>query len=106
MKEKKTTTKDVAVKENKENSLIISPRITEKASLMSSNNAYTFVVSKNATKITLKDEIKKKYKVTPIAVNITNIPRKKVFVRGKFGYLSGFKKATVFLKKGDTINLS
>lgn len=106
MKEKKTTKKDVKVVEVKESSFIISPRITEKASLMSSYNAYTFVVSKSATKINLKDEIKKKYKVTPTAINITNIPRKKVFVRGKTGYLSGFKKATVFLKKGDTINLS
>lgn len=101
MATKKTTTKEVVATK-----LIIAPRITEKASLQSNSNAYTFVVTKNATKLALRDEIKKEYKVTPKAINITNIPPRDVFVRGKFGTQSGFKKAIVFLKKGDTIKLA
>jgi ribosomal protein L23 len=44
--------------------------------------------------------------VTPRAINITNIPRQWTFIRGKLGTHQGFKKAVVFLKKGDTISLA
>lgn len=101
---KKTTTKET--KEVVTNKVILAPRITEKASQQSSANAYTFVVAKNATKHTVASEIKKEYKVTPLAINITNMPTKNTFIRGKFGTQAGIKKAIVFLKKGDTIALS
>ena len=99
----KKTTKEEKVVATK---LIVSPRVTEKASLQSNSNAYTFVVSDSATKLALMDEIKKEYKVTPKAINITKLPAKNVFVRGKFGVQSGVKKAVVFLKKGDTIKIA
>lgn len=86
--------------------LIISSHITEKASMQSSKNAYTFVVRKEATKHTLLAEFKKEHKVTPKAINITNMPRKNTFIRGKKGTQAGIKKAVIFLKKGDTITLS
>lgn len=104
MATKKTTTEkkeEVAVAK-----FIIAPRITEKASMQSMANAYTFVVTKNATKHTVLDEFKKEYKVTPKSINITNMPRKNTFIRGKHGTQAGIKKAVVFLKKGDTITLS
>ena len=106
MATKKTTTE--VSRETKEvtNKVILAPRMTEKASAQSSANAYTFVVAKNATKHTVLAEIKKEYKVTPLAINITNMPRKNTFIRGKFGTQAGIKKAIVFLKKGDTIALS
>lgn len=100
---KKTTTTEKEVTTNK---VILAPRMTEKASAQSTANAYTFVVTKNATKGSVRDEIKKEYKVTPLAINITNMPRRNTFIRGKFGTQAGIKKAVVFLKKGDTIALS
>lgn len=103
MATKKITTEEKKVVEAK---LIIAPRITEKASMQSSANAYTFVVAKNATKHTLMDEIKKTFKVSPLSINIINLPARNVFVRGKFGTQAGLKKAVVFLKKGDVINLA
>ena len=106
MATKKSTTEEKKGDVKTNSKLIISPRVTEKASMQSSQNAYTFVVTKNATKITLLEEIKKEYKITPKAINITNLPRRKVFVRGKIGHQVGIKKAVVFLKKGDTIKLS
>ena len=102
----KTTTTKKEVKEVATSKLILAPRVTEKASVQSSANAYTFVVTKNATKLALRDEIVKEYKVTPKAINITNMPRKNTFIRGKHGTQAGIKKAIVFLKKGDTITLS
>ena len=89
-----------------ESSLIISPRLTEKASALWSLNIYTFNVVQNATKTTLAKEIEKKYKVKPLKITVSNNPRVKVFTRGKIGYKSGFKKASVFLKKGDKLNLA
>ena len=102
MATKKTTTKEEVVKSDK---LILSPRITEKASMQSMSNAYTFVVHPSATKLSLLAEIKATYKVTPIKINITKIARQYTFIRGKIGSTAAIKKAVVFLKKGDTINL-
>lgn len=103
-------TKKVTIEEktqaNKDAKFIIAPRITEKASMQSNQNAFTFIVRADATKLSLRDEIKKEYKVTPRAINITNIPRQWTFVRGKLGTKQGYKKAIVFLKKGDTITLA
>ena len=108
MATKKTTTEKKAVAEKAVESakIIIAPRITEKASMQSSANAYTFVVAKDATKHVILAEFKKEYKVTPKAINITNMPRQNTFIRGKWGTKAGLKKAIVFLKKGDTITLS
>lgn len=101
MATKKTTTEEKKVEKK-----ILAPRMTEKASRQSESNAYTFVVAKNATKESIRSEIKKDYKVTPLAINITNMPRKNTFIRGKFGTTAGIKKAIVFLKKGDSITLA
>jgi large subunit ribosomal protein L23 len=103
MATKKTTEKKEDVKVSK---LILSPRITEKASVQSEANAYTFVVAPHATKHSIIAEIKKEHKVTPKAVNIITIPQQAVFVRGRFGTKAKLKKAVVFLKKGDVINLA
>lgn len=105
MATKKLTVEDKK-KANAEEKLIIAPRVTEKASMQSNQNAFTFIVRKDATKLALRDEIKKEYKVTPRAINITNIPRQWTFVRGRLGHKQGYKKAVIFLKKGDTIKLA
>lgn len=103
MAKKELTTKGVVMKKN---SLIIAPRMTEKASLQGDHNAYTFEVVAGATKHTLVKEIKDTYKVTPVKINITKIPAQNIFVRGKWGMTAPLKKAIVFLKKGDTIKLA
>lgn len=104
------TTKKLTIEEKKTDNMnakyIIAPRVTEKASMQSNQNAFTFVVRGDATKLTLRDEIKKEYKVTPRSINITNVPRQWTFIRGKLGHKQGYKKAIVFLKKGDTIKLA
>lgn len=94
-----------AVKEIK-SSLIVSPRLTEKASNLSSGNVYTFNVKDSATKITLAKEIEKTYKVKPLKITMINHPREAVFARNNHGFKSGFKKALVTLKKGDKIDLA
>ncbi len=79
-------------------------RITEKAGIKSeSDNVYTFEVTKDANKKSVAEAVQAMYKVTPIKVNIVNLPAKKILSRGKRGTRSAIKKALVFLKKGDKI---
>ena len=87
------------------NALIIKkPRITEKSGIQSEMlGVYTFEVTAEANKKNITKAIKEIYKVTPVKVNITHLPAKKVFSRGKVGMRSGVKKAVVYLKKGDKI---
>jgi large subunit ribosomal protein L23 len=86
---------------------ILRPRITEKAGIMNeSQNVFTFEVTPNSTKHTVTAEIKTLYKVTPTKVRIVNLPARAVVVRGKRGMQSAVKKAYVYLKKGDKINIA
>ena len=89
-------------------SVIVGPRITEKATVVSENGVYVFNVAVSATKERVKKAIHALYKVTPARVNIVTIPRKKtVSSRSrKVGYTVGGKKAYVYLKKGDTIEFA
>lgn len=86
--------------------ILTKPRITEKATLVTGNinPVYTFEVPAGANKIQIKKAIMEKYKVSPVKVNITNLPRKKVIVRGKRGVKPGVKKALVYMPKGTNID--
>ncbi|MEY2664298.1 MAG: ribosomal subunit protein large subunit ribosomal protein [Candidatus Parcubacteria bacterium] len=87
--------------------MILRPHITEKAGLQNEgNNIYTFQVTKTASKHAIAKAITALYKVVPVKVNIVNLPAKRVFVRGHRGTQSAIKKAYVFLKKGDKIEIA
>ena len=89
-------------------SIIKNPRITEKATVLVDQNAYTFDVAGDATKKEIAAAVKTLYKVTPIAVRTLSIPRSSTNPRGrkgKPGMTGGGKKAYVYLKKGDKIEV-
>lgn len=86
-------------------SVIIRPYITEKAAIATDNNVYTFVVTDRATKVDVKNAVKELYKKTPVKVTITKKPSKRVYRRDGVGVKSGLKKAQVYLKKGETIDV-
>lgn len=83
--------------------VIISPRITERASLITEDNGYTFNINPRATKNDVKRAIQEIYGVKPIRVTIIYRKSKTVWVRGKYGTKSGGKKAIVFLPEGQKI---
>ena len=85
---------------------IISPNVTEKSTSLSEFNKVVFKVSKNANKKSIKKSIEKIFKVNVIKVNTTNIKGKVKLVRNKKAFKSGFKKAIVTLKKGQSIDLA
>lgn len=87
--------------------VISQPRLTEKSVGQSEQNVYTFVVARSANKFQVRDAIKALYNVTPVKINIVNKKPAKRLVgsRNRMKLVSGMKKAYVYLKKGDTINL-
>lgn len=84
------------------------PRITEKALQMTVNNTYVFEVAMDATKRDVITAVKALYNVEPRKVNIIRKgPRAYVArSRNRRGVKSGLKKALVFLKKGEKIDLA
>mgnify|MGYP001564388003 CR=1 FL=1 len=90
----------------KPNNVLLRPRITEKAALSADKfRVYVFEVAKNATKKSISASVHDAYGVKPEKVRVASIPSKQVFVRGKKGVKSGGKKAYVYLKEGDKIEL-
>ena len=85
---------------------IISPNVTEKSTSLSEFNKVVFKVNKNANKKSIKQSIEKIFKVKVIKVNTVNIREKIKMVRNKKAYKSGYKKAIVTLKKGQSIDLA
>ncbi|MCA9385811.1 50S ribosomal protein L23 [Candidatus Dojkabacteria bacterium] len=85
---------------------LIRPIITEKSlQLAETENKYTFYVKNGANKIEVAKEVGSRYGVNVISVNIANYLGKKVaFGRKRIpGRKSGYKKAIVTVKPGDTI---
>ncbi len=87
--------------------IIVGPRITEKSVMQGEQNVYTFTVKRDANKFQVRDAIKALYKVTPVKINIVNKkPAERMQgSRNRTKHVAGMKKAYVYLKKGDTINL-
>lgn len=81
------------------------PHITEKATFSADKSVYVFQVAADASKVFIAKAFKQQYKISPIKVRTVVIPAKTVFIRGKKGLKSGYKKAYVYLKKGEKIEI-
>lgn len=81
------------------------PIITEKSMRLAGVGLYTFVVSKNANKVTIAKAVTEKFKVKVLAVKIVNIKGEKKSQRKtrKYYQTPSFKKALVQVSKGQTI---
>ena len=85
---------------------IISPLVSEKSTALSEFNKVVFKVNQGASKIAIKKNIEKIFKVNVIKINTINLKGKTKTVRNKKSYKSGYKKAIVTLKKGQSIDLA
>ena len=85
---------------------IISPIVTEKSTNLSEQNKIVFKVPFNANKKNLKKNIEKIFKVTVIKINVINKQNRSKLARGRKVKISGFKKAIITLKKGQSIDLT
>jgi len=86
--------------------IIIEPVITEKSTNISALNKVVFKVAPFATKNSIKKSVEKLFKVNVTKINTINLKGKIKFIRGKKTFTSGYKKAIITLKKGQSIDLT
>lgn len=93
--------KDPSVKDF---NIILSPHITEKATLGSAHGQVTFRVAKDATKPEIKTAVENLFDVKVKAVNTLIQKGKTKRFKGIMGKRSDFKKAIITLEEGQTID--
>ena len=86
--------------------VIVSPVITEKATMASEQNKVVFKVARTATKPQIKAAVEKLFNVKVKSVNkLIRLGKFKTF-KGKLGQQSDTKKAVVTLVEGSSIDFT
>lgn len=83
--------------------ILIKPVISEKANILREQNKYVFVVRKDATKIQIKEAVRKLFNVTVVGCTTMNVKGKSKRTRGIPGFTASYKKAIVRVAPGETI---
>ncbi len=86
--------------------IILSPVITEKATLGSEHNQVTFRVARDATKPEIKKAVETLFDVKVEGVNTLQQKGKVKRFRGHLGKRSDYKKAIVRLAEGQAIDVT
>ena len=85
---------------------VLSPFVTEKTTILSEQNKIVFKVPTSANKKNLKSNIEKIFKVNVTKINIINKQNRTKLTKGRKVKVSGYKKAIITLKKGQSIDLT
>lgn len=104
-KEAKPSKKQTDASKHYLEGVIKKPWITEKATDKTADSVYVFEVDKDANKILVKEAFKNIYGIDPVKVRTISKSSRK---RRRFGRKSsekGFKKAYIYLEKGQEINI-
>ncbi len=102
---KKTKTEEKEGKREDLSWVLISPLVSEKAVILSGKRAYVFKVSPRANRIQIKKAIEEKYGVHPTKVNVLVKKARDFLKRGRKVHKAKEKKAIVFLKEGESIEI-
>ena len=86
--------------------VILSPVITEKATVASERNQVIFKVALNATKPQIKEAVEKLFDVKVKSVNTLIRKGKHKAFKGRLGEQSDIKKAVVTLEEGHRIDVT
>ena len=86
--------------------VVLSPVITEKATMASEYNKVIFRVAATATKPQIKEAVERLFDVKVKAVNTLNRKGKRKTFRGQPGVQQGVKKAVVTLEEGHRIDVT
>jgi large subunit ribosomal protein L23 len=86
--------------------VVVSPVVTEKATVLNETGQVTFRVSLDATKPEIKAAVEALFGVTVTAVNTAVVKGKAKRFRGRPGQRSDWKKAIVSLAEGQSIDLT
>jgi len=85
--------------------VVVRPHLTEKATFLAGRRVYVFDVRPSAGKREVAKAISSIFKVKPVKIRMARVPRKRVWSRGHYGFRAGGKKAYVYLKEGDKIEM-
>lgn len=103
--ETKAAVQETAIWSGSGKTVLKQPWVSERATMLASQNKYVFLVDESATKSSVRDEVQRRYGVKVTDVNTISRPGKMKRYGYKAGRRSGIKKAIVTLKKGDKIEL-
>ena len=88
--------------------VLIRPHVTEKATDLSERGVYAFEINRRANKMHVRQAIEKLYKVEPVKIAVV-MGKPKLMKNPRTGRVqtkkTAMKKALVYLKKGDKIEL-
>ena len=98
--------KQEAAIDNRHYDVIVAPHITEKATLLSEQNAVVFKVADKATKPEIKAAVEALFDVKVVGVNTLTQKGKTKRWKGKPYRRSDFKKAVVTLAPGQSIDVT
>jgi large subunit ribosomal protein L23 len=85
--------------------VLIEPVLSEKANILREQNKYTFKVSPDASKIQIKEAVRKLFNVKVVDCTTINVQGKIKRLRGRPGRTSSYKKAIVKLAPGESIKV-
>jgi len=91
--------------ENVYDNVLIEPVLSEKANVLREQCKYVFRVDPRATKIEVKEAVRRLYKVHPVSCTVMNVGGKPKRQRNRSGYTSSWKKAIVRLPKDEKISV-
>ena len=82
--------------------VLIEPVLSEKANILREQNKYTFKVHPDASKIQIKEAVRKLFNVKVVDCTTINVQGKIKRLRGRPGRTSSYKKAIVKLAPGES----
>jgi large subunit ribosomal protein L23 len=85
--------------------VLIEPVLSEKATALREQNKYTFIVNPSATKIQIKEAVRKLFNVKVVDCTTVNVQGKVKRLRAQPGRTASYKKAIVKLAPGETIKV-
>ena len=85
--------------------ILLKPLVTEKASVLGTQNKYAFAVAIDANKIEIAKAVKEIYGIKPTAVNVIRLDGKLTRTGRSKGTRKDWKKAIVTLPEGKAIQV-
>ena len=84
-------------------SILVEPVLSEKANIMREQGKYVFKVDPKATKLQIKEAVRRLFNVNPVSCTVMVVGGKPKRQRNRPGYTSSWKKAVVKLAKNEKI---
>ena len=85
--------------------ILLEPVLSEKANLLREQGKYVFKVDPAATKIQIKEAVRRLFNVHPVSCTVMVVGGKPKRQRYRSGYTSTWKKAIVRLPKDEKISI-